>query len=97
MNDGDRIVIAMDYDETYTTDPELWQSLIEAATSRGHIVYIVTARHRHELTGMADTGCPVFATGRCAKEAFMLGEGVEVDIWIDDDPAHILADHRGVE
>ena len=96
MNDGHRLVIAMDYDETYTSDPKLWQSLIEAATNRGHTVYIVTARSRQELLGMADTGCLVVATGRSAKGPFMLGEGIEVDIWIDDDPVHILADHRGV-
>ena len=92
---GKGLIVAMDYDGTYTADPELWQAVIETVKARGHTVYIVTARYRVELGGMPDTGCPVVPTGRRAKEPFLRGEGIEVDIWIDDDPAHILTDHMG--
>lgn len=37
----------------------------------------------------------VVTTGRQAKEPFLRGMGIEVDIRIDDDPARILAHHRG--
>ena len=36
--------LALDYDDTYTLDPELWNAFALAARQRGHDVRIVTAR-----------------------------------------------------
>ena len=92
--------IAIDYDDTYSADPELWQMFIVRAHSRGHNCYIVTCRrdteeNRQEVYGDADEpstglhwGRHLF-TGLSAKRWFCEQRGLKIDVWIDDDPACI--------
>lgn len=89
--------IALDYDDTYTADPELWQMFIMRAEKRGHRVYIVTCRrdtdeNRLEVYGDREstlTGLPwsrhIF-TGLAPKKWFCEQRGIKIDIWIDDMP-----------
>ena len=42
------MLIALDYDETYTADPVLWDRFIGDANDHGHTVWIVTARRDTE-------------------------------------------------
>ena len=92
------ITYAMDYDRTYTMDPEGHDAMIALLKSRGHRVYIVTQRsgnghdsvcleNRKELAeATANANCRVIFTEGAAKEWHMLRkEGIKVDIWIDDD------------
>lgn len=79
------MIIALDYDGTYTADPELWDDFIAKARWRGHQVTCVTMRHKHE--GAPDVPCDVVFTSRKAKmNAF------KADIWIDDNPNWLLND-----
>lgn len=77
--------IALDYDKTYTADPELWNRFIRDAQSRGHVVFIATMRYPHETIENAPVG--VVYTSRQAKSKM-----VNADIWIDDSPAWIFQD-----
>lgn len=80
-------VIALDYDDTYTADPDLWRGFVEAAQSRGHLVVMVTARFgtHDQVTGPADV--EVIYTGGKTKRASVQEQGVPMpDIWIDDMP-----------
>lgn len=86
---------ALDYDGTYTLDPEFWQEFVQLAEQHGHRVVMVTARYPDtEEVDDAPGGCRVYYTARLAKKPFMRGsrDGVP-DVWIDDDPMHILVDH----
>jgi hypothetical protein len=78
--------IALDYDNTFSADPEMWSNFIMYACSRGHEVKIVTSRH---------PSCPVPVTGigivYCAFKA--KDQHWDADVWIDDDPKHIHHDH----
>lgn len=76
--------IAIDYDGTYSADPELWKPFIYHAKSRGHEVTCVTMRYPHEPIEMP---CPVFYTSRKAKAI-----AFDADIWIDDSPRWLLQD-----
>ena len=80
------MLIALDYDKTYTADPMLWDSFIAQATERGHIVHIVTMRN-HAGEAILDAPAPVIYTDRKAKHRF-----INADIWIDDSPHWILQD-----
>jgi len=87
------MLIALDYDETYTRDPELWQSFISLAHKMNHIVICTTMRYEHESIDM----CPsllsrvkTIFTGRKAKREFLQSIGYIIDIWIDDKPDFIL-------
>ena len=42
------MLIALDYDKTYTADPALWDNFVDLAQSRGHTVKIVTMRRPDE-------------------------------------------------
>lgn len=86
---------SLDYDGTYTADPELWLDFIKLAHERGHKVVCVTMRHLHEtedgsfdprLKGLVT----VFPTGREAKKPHMRKKGQQIDIWIDDVPEWIF-------
>ena len=49
-------LISLDYDHTFTADPDLWVSFIKAAELRGHRVIMVTWRSgRDPVTGTRDS------------------------------------------
>jgi hypothetical protein len=78
------LLIALDYDGTYTADPELWNSFIASARKNGHMVKILTMRFPHEE--IANPPCEVVYTSRRAKAEFM-----PADIYIDDKPFFLFA------
>jgi hypothetical protein len=79
------MVIALDYDGTFTADPALWNDFIRLALCQGHEVKIVTMRYPHETV----EGAPVDVvyTSRKAKKA-----AFAADIWIDDAPHWVYMD-----
>lgn len=88
------MIIALDFDQTYTEDPVLFTQFAAMARKAGHTVVVATMRHpaeggdvRKELGWL-----PIYFTGRKAKRAFLAAEGVHPDVWIDDNPAWIYQD-----
>lgn len=84
-------VIAVDYDNTYSDDPELFTAFIRLATERGHYVMCVTSRHpndpRNAEVEQAFKGFEIiYASGKPKIEAVAEYGAPEVDIWIDDMP-----------
>lgn len=85
------LVIAIDFDSTFTADPELFKAFIGLMKARGHRPIMVTARP--EEHGMDEA--PKAAVGHLMPIIFSAGDwkanaaeeaGYEVDIWIDDLP-----------
>lgn len=91
------MIISLDYDDTYTRDPEAWDVFIKLFRSRGHKVYIVSWRcNGYEaepvkvaLDAKVDA---MYFTGRKAKQKFMFDQGMRIDVWIDDMPMAIMFD-----
>lgn len=88
--------IGLDYDDTYTRDPDMWNRVIAHMRGRNHKVYVVTWRSESEsmeiytyLTTRVDG---IYPTNRKAKEKFMYAQGIRIDVWIDDNPSAILHD-----
>jgi hypothetical protein len=79
------VIIALDYDKTYTADPTLWNGFIFAAKARKHDVKIVTLRTPSESIQV--DGVEVIYTSRQAKM-----KHIAADIWIDDNPAWVYQD-----
>lgn len=79
------MLIALDYDKTYTADPMLWEDFIQSARARGHTVKIVTMRRPDEV--VSDVPIDVVYTSRKAKASI-----VKADIWVDDSPHWIHQD-----
>jgi hypothetical protein len=89
--------ISLDYDHTYTQDPELWNDIIKIMQAAGHRVYCVTARYHWESREVMDTVgklCPVYFTERKAKKPYMLSLNILIDVWIDDTPQAILMNYE---
>lgn len=83
--------ISLDYDETYTLDPKLWELFVRLAVARGHEVVCVTMRRPTEPTEFPpDLKIETVYTSRQGKAEFMQKRGEWVDIWIDDSPCWIL-------
>ena len=92
------MLIALDYDDTYTRDPVLWMLFIGFAKGRGHTVICVTMRTPQEVALIDDdllTVIEIIPTSRQAKKDYLNQRSVFPDIWIDDTPEFILCDARG--
>jgi hypothetical protein len=84
------MIIAIDYDGTYTKDKMLWNNFISSAVDMGHTVNMVTMRYESEpVTYDGDTPIEIVYTSRKAKKNHMENIGVHVSIWIDDQPQFI--------
>lgn len=83
------MIIAIDYDGTYTADPHLWNGFMQAAVDAGHRIICVTMRRPDEPAAIP---CEVIYTARRAKVRFMEEIGQKVDVWIDDAPHWLLSD-----
>ncbi len=84
------MLIALDYDGTYTADPALWEAFIRSARQRMHEVHLVTRRHESEPVRLGEQVDRVHYTDRKAKLQYMAAKGIDVQIWIDDQPRFIL-------
>lgn len=90
--------LSIDFDDTYTRDPELWNGFIRLARSRGHHVYCVTARSADfadEVTEVLETIGQLIGytncifTGGKAKRPFCFAMNINIQVWIDDMPEAI--------
>jgi hypothetical protein len=89
------MIIALDYDGTFTEDPALWTAFIDSCISKGHRVVMVTMRFASEGIGSNEhiVGHEhVFYTGRTAKKQFMTTLGIHPHVWIDDHPQSVFMD-----
>lgn len=87
------MIIALDYDGTYTADPELWLKFVKDALCKGHSVLCVTMRYPHEGATMDErlkALIPIHFTSRQAKLAFMMDKQIIPTVWIDDNPGWIF-------
>ena len=88
------MLIALDYDGTYTLDKEFWNKFIAEAFNNNHDVICVTMRYDnlHESTEINNSigkYCKVVFTGRKAKKEYLNSLDIYPDIWIDDNPQWI--------
>ena len=88
------LTIAIDFDSTFSADPDMWRQLIPIIQGRryGHQCILVT--NRPEVMGndvRAEVGdlMPIVFAGRKSKRSAVINAGYEVDIWIDDMPGYI--------
>lgn len=90
------MLIALDYDDTITKDPEMWIRVAQVFQDCGHEVVIATMRTPEEALRMSPiillSGIPVVPTSRKAKKPYLESLGLFVDVWIDDRPDFILLD-----
>lgn len=88
--------IAVDYDGTYSEDPDLWYGFMCDARVAGHEVFVVTFRDdrfdvNDDLLFLEEDDFDVYYTRGVAKRWWcnQFGPG-KVCVWIDDKPEAIL-------
>lgn len=95
VRDRSKIRFSLDYDDTYTKDPDMWLEFIKLLRSRGHDVLVVTMRS--ELDNdmdprLLETARVIFTNGH-QKLPCLQNQGIDIDIWIDDRPDYIVRRH----
>jgi hypothetical protein len=94
---NDNLILALDFDDTYTANPELWDSFIILSQMCNTEVVIATYRHEVEdadpaLDRIKRLGTRCYFTDGKAKKPFLEALGVNVNIWIDDRPQTVYMD-----
>lgn len=82
------MIIALDYDKTYTADMELWNEFVKMAVNRGHKIICLTMRYPEEK--IENWHVPIYYTCRQAKLVWAKTNNIHVDIWIDDRPTWLF-------
>lgn len=89
------MLIAIDYDGTYSADPEFWDVMIDLAIKHGHSVICATMRHEsegQEIISKLGRTIKIIFTGRKAKYQFLKDAGYSPTVWIDDSPYYLFKD-----
>jgi len=91
------MVISVDFDETWTKDPEAWRTFARLFRGRGHTIIVTT--NRDDIPGFSDLVRRAVGT-RAVKEVIFAGakpkrraaseRGYDVDVWIDDHPEMVV-------
>jgi len=86
------MLIALDYDGTYTADPRMWRTFCTMAQSLGHSFVCVTGRAvppDFTRDPPLPQGMPIVCAPEGYKRNAALRAGFKVDVWIDDIPEMI--------
>jgi len=89
------MLIALDYDGTYTADPELWLLFINQAQKHGHTIICATMRSPQEGVDICmklQSKVEIIYTARKAKRLALESRSIFPDIWIDDSPDWLFHD-----
>lgn len=83
-------IVAIDFDNTITADPEFYMNLVDTYRSREWEPVVCTLRDNMDdnlqeiRAKLRDAGIRVYTTDGKKKRAYMLHQGISVGMWIDD-------------
>lgn len=86
------LTFSLDYDATFTADPNLWRQFISDAQRRGHKVVCVTGRSTppdFSRDPRLPDSVPIVCAGSDFKRDAAARAGHHINIWIDDMPGMI--------
>lgn len=83
------MLLAIDYDGTYSMDPYFWRTFILSAAAEGHTVILATSRDTVEFLPAINGIAEMIACGPTHKRKACAALGRFPDIWIDDQPETI--------
>jgi len=87
------MIIALDFDNTYTLNPKMWDKVLETFVEYATI-YIVTSRSPDIPIDYLPKYCADVVYCSFKPKLDVMEElGIPVNIWIDDDPLYIIKPH----
>lgn len=91
------MIISIDFDQTWTQDPEAWRMFARLLAGRGHTVIVTTNRYdlplvSHEVYAAVGTRAvrDIIFAGPKPKRQAARERGYHVDVWVDDMPEMVL-------
>lgn len=95
------LTFGLDFDNTYSIDPEFWNKFIDTAHAKGYVVLCITQEDSDsqaqydKVTStigkvIGDKNC-YFTAGK-AKMDYCDKHDIVIDIWIDNNPKRIFKD-----
>lgn len=91
------MLVACDFDGCLSIDPEAWRAVMNNLRRFDHEVLIVTSRKAETPVidiQAAFPNTPIYVTNGEAKRTYLMRQGMEPDVWIDDCPALIDQDAK---
>lgn len=82
--------ISIDYDSTFTEDPDFWREVIRIGRERGHTFFCITGRAHPPGLDEPAIPCEVITSPMDYKNNTARNLGHHIDVWIDDCPAMIM-------
>lgn len=90
------MIIALDYDETFTRCPVGWSTAMAWMKHHGHTIIGCTMRTPAEREGMDDRYFDVCSavhfSSRQGKREYLASKSILPHVWIDDTPEFICLD-----
>jgi hypothetical protein len=86
------MIVAIDYDNTYSADPSTFDKIIVLFKQAGHTVICVTGRSAamgQPVLNSIGKLVPVIFAGADWKRDAAAKRAYKVDVWIDDTPSSI--------
>ena len=92
------MTISIDYDKTFSSDPEMWGQFAKSSAASGNQVVMISRRpdteqDRNEITAAlgdyASSFSSVLLVGEQFKDAAAKAAGINVDVWVDDSPQFV--------
>lgn len=84
-------VVAIDWDDTYTLDPEFWTGVVKMMLAKKWVVVCITGRRKslestQEIRQWLPHEVELHYSYDQLKYAYSVEHGIDVDVWIDNDP-----------
>ena len=91
------MLIAIDYDDTFTLDPQAWRAAIAVLRLRG-FDFVCASSRMNTFENQAEISdavpCLVICCSHNAKAEHLKKLGIVPDIWIDDNPWSIMGEDK---
>jgi len=94
-----KLTFALDYHKTYSADPKFWNVFIQLVYLRKDKLFCVShSTDEDEIQDLMDSIGKIIVkenvilTNGKAKQPYCEANGIDIDIWIDNRPLHIIED-----
>jgi hypothetical protein len=90
------MIISIDFDDTFTSDPQAWSNVVNALVASGHEVVCISGRTDDEVNrddlrhALPDSIERIYLCGSVGKKYYAEKNAIPVDVWIDDSPTRIV-------
>lgn len=90
------MIVSLDFDDTFTADPETWTKVVNALTQAGHEVICISGRANNDenkidlRSNLPKQITRIYLCGDLSKKHYSEINSLQVDVWIDDSPSRIV-------